>query len=640
VGQGDFEVIERFEESSYFQTENPPGVDAPVTAESVSPSAGAEHYPVSGPLKDLGPYVERDRLIPKEGAQAIYRSYDIGVEFNETYVEHMYMLSGRPLSIYLYDTNGQGIELSEQEIAAVGNTWQINDNQILRRADQEWEATLARTQQNVAAIINTAGGQDTAVEAGHSAAFSSVANVDLNSVQAPKQTGIWAGGEDMVLKPQTLYRAALVATEPQVVIPLTTAGEPILMNNNLQYTQVASDGSNFVSAIEDSFGQVEVGVKIVSDGKRAIVTDMRASDTAQSVPIDRQMINTVVKEALATVAPKPEPRSVFSWSFITSRFTSFVHHIHSFIDAVWDLRTTLDSAAWTDLTQSQRDELKGLIEAPNPDLEKNYDKSIEFFGLEGRPLPERLEINVLKDDNGTYGLMIESPEPIAWKLPEQIQSKFKGQGRVTMRAEKTTDTVEPPSPAYGPAKFIDCVLSGDEYIEILVQADIDLSGYKIERAYPDPTPPETYYSFSPNAHYREGTIIRIHSGLAPSNSTPNPERKDLYLGSSVEILSNDGETLRLLNPEGNEIHRRTFVSISTTFNELSHVIAPDADGTRTFIYFLDDNSDWISQLANGSYRFTWTFQRNAGNDLPILRRFGLTALEETVVEFNIPAELP
>lgn len=620
AGQGDFTVIKEFEEYAYFQTAGPPGIFVPLNNGAMTPSAESEHYPERGPLQDLRAYVaERDQtlqLVPREGAVAVYRSYDVGVEFNEAYVEHMYMLSGRPLSIYLFDNNGEGVQLAEQEIPAIGNSWRPNKYQFQRRADLEWESTLARTQQNVST--------------------SRVPKVDLKSDQVPQQSGIWAGGEDMVLKPQTMYRAALIATEPKVVIPLTTEGEPIRMNDNLQYVQVAPDGSNFVSALEDSFGQAEVGIKIVSDGISVIVTNMRASDTAQSVPIDRQKIDTVVKEALANVAPTTEPRSVFSWSFITSRFTSFLHHIHSFVDAAWDLRGTMGAAAWPDLTQAQQDELKGLIETPDPDLNMIYDKSIEYFGLEDRPLPERLEINVLEDANGRYGFMIESPEPIQWEVNEP--------GRVTIeKAEKAVDTVDPPSPAFGIVKFVNCVLSGDgdedEVVDILVQDDVDLAGYKIEHAYNTTTPFDTYYEFAPDSHYRAGIVIRIHSGEAPFSASPNPEVKDLYIGSSAEILSNDGETLRLVDSEGTEIHRRKF--IPTTFAEFSNIVlAPDSDGTRTFIYFLDDNTDWLSQLEQGTYRLTWAFKRNAGNNLPILRRFGSADAEQAVLEFNIPAQLP
>jgi hypothetical protein len=629
VGQGDFELVQRFEESSYFQTENPPGVDAPVAPGSVSPSTGDEHYPVGGPLRDLGPYVERDMLIPEEGAQAVYRSYDIGVEYNEAYVEHMYMLSGRPLSVYLYDNNGQGIELAEQEIAAVGNSWHKNNVQLQRRADLEWEATVARTRQNVATAIAAYDDEDSAKEAGHPAAFSGVPKVNLNSAGVPKQTGIWAGGEDMVLKPQTIYRATLVATEPQVVIPLTTDGAPIRINGNLQYMQITADGSNFVSAIEDSFGQAEVGVKIVSDGKRAIVTNLGASGTAQLVPIDRKMADTVVKEALNNVAPKPEPRSVFSWSFITSRFTSFVHHIHSFIDAAWDLRGTMGAAVWPDLTQAQQDELKGLIETPHPDLKKIYDKSIEFFSLEGRPLPERLEINLLKDDHGQYGFMIESPEPLEWRLD--------GKGRVTLKVFWSDTAMESPLPAYGSVKFIDCNLLA-EWVEILVQTDIDLSDYKIERIYTDGSAPDLYYRFGVDSQYRAGTRIRIHSGSTPSEPF-DLERKDIFMGTGADILSNSGETLRLSDTEGHEIHRRQFTP--REFTILDTVIAPDSDGTRTFVFLRDkDSGEWINDIADGRFRFEWEFRRDAGSDLPILRRLGSTAPEQATLEFNVPAELP
>lgn len=629
IGQGDFEVVKRFEEYSYFQTEDPPGIYVPSNEGEMTPTGEDEHYPKRGPLKDLSPYISK--VTPTEGAQAVYRSYDVGAEFNEPYVEHMYMLTGKPLSIYLYDNNGQGIQTPKQDIAAIGSSWKINDKQFYRRADLEWESTVAQTQAVVSAMVTSAGGIDAAEDAGHPAAFSGVPSVRVE--QAPKQNGIWGGGEDMVLKPQTLYRATIVAIEPRIVVPLRTDGNPIRINNNLQYARIAADGSNFVSAIEDTFGQSELGVKIVSDGRRTIVTDMRASDTAQPVSIDRQLIDTVVKEALVNVTPKPESRPVFSWSFITSRFTSFVHHIHSFVDAGWNLRATLGLAAWPEeLTQERQNALNGLkalIEDAHSKRDDIFQKTVDLFKLEDRPLPEQIEINVLEDANGRYGFMIESPEPIQWRIDRK--------GRVTLeKVQRSDNMIAPSMPAYGPVKFIDCDLQAD-WVEILVQTDLDLSGYKIERIYSS-TPPDTYYRFDEGSRFRAGTIIRIHSGFPPPAPQPIQERKNLYVGPSASILGNAGEILRISDQEGREIHRRQFApSDYETFT--SFVIAPNADGTRTFLFLLNNSGVWINQIPDGVFRFYWHFLRDAGPDLPVLRRSGSTTPEKTFIEFNVPAEL-
>lgn len=469
-----------------------------------------------------------------------------------------------------------------------------------------------------------------AEEIDHPAAYSKVPDITLD--EATKQNGVWSGGEDFVLKPNMLYRAALIAMVPRVVIPFTIQGEPIIIGEKLQYTQVTQQESNLTDALEDNYGQSESGMKVISDGQRIIVTDYKASDEAKMISIDRDLIDDVIKETLEPSEPKQESKAVFSWSFFTSRFTSFVHHIHSFVGATWDLRATLGPLAWPELTQQQRNELKILIESTNPQREEIYRKSIELFALRDHPLPERLEIQVLKDSNGPYGFLIESPEPIQWR--------HQGKGRVTLEVRRAVNNMESPLPAYGPVKIIDCDLLGD-WLEILVQTDIDLSGYKIERIDPATDTsilPDVYYTFGPNSKFKAGTVIRINTHSQPNNYVPSVERKDIFIGTDSDILSNTSEMLRIIDATGREIHRRQFAP--REFEKLQTVIASDSDGTRTFVFLRDSSRTWISQLPDGTYWFQWAFRRNAGGGLPILRRRGSTAPEEATLEFNLPAELP
>jgi hypothetical protein len=104
------------------------------------------------------------------------------------------------------------------------------------------------------------------------------------------------------------------------------------------------------------------------------------------------------------------------------------------------------------------------------------------------------------------------------------------------------------------------------------------------------------------------------------------------------LLPNNGGLLKLSDSGNQEVHCRHF--IPGPFTKISAVLAPDSDGTRTFIFLIDGDQKWIDQLTDGTYRFTWTFRGDAGNDLPVLRRFGSPAHEQTMIEFNVPAALP
>ena len=47
------------------------------------------------------------------------------------------------------------------------------------------------------------------------------------------------------------------------------------------------------------------------------------------------------------------------------------------------------------------------------------------------------------------------------------------------------------------------------------------------------------------------------------------------------------------------------------------------------------------RTADATYRFDWTFKRDAGDEkLPVLRRCGVITAEEASIEFKVPAELP
>jgi hypothetical protein len=314
------------------------------------------------------------------------------------------------------------------------------------------------------------------------------------------------------------------------------------------------------------------------------------------------------------------------------------------VDAAWDLRATLGPIAWAALEEGdeRRVALKELIETEPGRVQDIYDKALECFGLGDRPLPERLEINVLEDEHGQYGFFVESPEPIPWKLD--------GQGRVSLRVKKGMEEVASPTPAYGPAKLIGCNL-GEEQVTLLVQADVDLAGYRIEQVNGEGDGGVLYYEFCARSRFQAGTVLQIHASEPPAEPTAGVDQKDLY-GATAGIVSDAGSTLRLCDAKGREIHRRQFTPVPFVSYNLAmtspgasrtFVLAPDADGTRTFLFLRekhDGEHRWLDDLADGVYRFDWTFERDAGDKLPVLRRCGSTSAERAVIEFKLPAELP
>ena len=93
------------------RTEGPPGLthlDVPLGTDTSKPF-------VTG-LEDLTRYVRGTDppTVPPPGEKPIlfkpfYRAYDLGVAFNEDYVEQMYRMDRRDLGFYLYDNNNQPV---------------------------------------------------------------------------------------------------------------------------------------------------------------------------------------------------------------------------------------------------------------------------------------------------------------------------------------------------------------------------------------------------------------------------------------------------------------------------------------------------------------------------------------------------
>ena len=106
---GDFDRSES--KYLYFRTDEGPGIPPLVPNET-------ETYK-GKPVNQLKTYIER--TLPLDGAKAFYFGYDMGVVFNEKYIDKLF---AHPLVLRLKDRNGKILESPE-------GAW-MEDNQILR----------------------------------------------------------------------------------------------------------------------------------------------------------------------------------------------------------------------------------------------------------------------------------------------------------------------------------------------------------------------------------------------------------------------------------------------------------------------------------------------------------------------------
>ena len=174
-------------EYAYFQTEGPPGLTKLSLPAGRNP-ADADKFD-SG-LEDLTRYVNQTTppTVPAVGqkpvmAKPFYRAYDVGVHFNENYVDLMYRISGRDLGLYLYDNNNLPVTDAEGRLFVQSGDWGAVEELTLTEGEQKWVA-LSNTANRCLPVIE-----------------------QESIVHDKKLTSAIAG---RVLRPDTVYEARLI----------------------------------------------------------------------------------------------------------------------------------------------------------------------------------------------------------------------------------------------------------------------------------------------------------------------------------------------------------------------------------------------------------------------------------------------
>lgn len=531
-----------FTESSYFQTKNPPGAYLPTDAAKVVPpedakipSGDMEHYPYRGPLRDLSPYVEftiPPQVASNEPQNPVYRSYDIGIQFNKSYVSQMYKMASLPLRIRLFDNNNNEIRDANGDILSLKNNWSDNGKETLTREQKQWKEILKNSD----------------------------CNFNLSSEPLPdKNQSLNVGSIELALDPQTFYKAKLYAD---------------------QYP-------------------------------------------------------------------------IYPFSFVTSRYCTFTHHLHSFVDAVWDY-DVLSGHPTHPLVNGAT--LDTTIVPSTPKLESDiFEDLIKLFKLDNRQLPKQLEMMVLNDSTPKYyGLLLESPEPIDWSRINLIVKQNSGNTQLEecssivkiIKANSDSGSTEP----------------NEEWVDILLKESINPSDIIIEHKHLSDTSPNfaEYFTFHDEQILPAGAIIRIHSGNKKYDTTTGAlvldvdDPKEYYhryqddsalapTSSAFNFRSTSGSTedevVRITDKNGKILHKRVMLLRSDAYSSKDYVLIRNKDQTSAFI-FLKSSTDNYGGLVDGRYKFEFTFKRDTGDGKPILKRNNSSDSEEAVIEFNLPPSLP
>ena len=171
------------EEIGYFRTEGPPGLaNLSVPVDTPNPDT------FDSGLSDLARYVKQTipATVPPAGQppllpKPVYRAYDVGVEFNEDYVDLMYRIAGRDLGLYLFDNNNQPVRDAAGRLIVRPNLWGHVETLTFDATEQRWIQ-----------IVN----------------LSSCAAVDVATV--PHDVKLIASAVEQVLQPDAVHEARLV----------------------------------------------------------------------------------------------------------------------------------------------------------------------------------------------------------------------------------------------------------------------------------------------------------------------------------------------------------------------------------------------------------------------------------------------
>jgi hypothetical protein len=144
---------------------------------------GRDAYPGGGVLAGLDSYIFRtipDNGAGEDGKRPVYRGYDIGVEFNENYIDRLYNLAKMPLEIHILDNNGV-------LVAKRSNYWAEGPEQRYSEGERKWISNLNQN--------------------------NSMRCTEVDWSEVPGDSVLFARGEHMTLRSNTLHKAELVAKE-------------------------------------------------------------------------------------------------------------------------------------------------------------------------------------------------------------------------------------------------------------------------------------------------------------------------------------------------------------------------------------------------------------------------------------------
>ena len=652
-------------QAAFFRTEGPPGL-AQLSVPIEPESAVAETA-----LDDLGLYVGQTipPTVPPRGQtprlpRPVYRAYDPGIAFNVDYVDLMYRIAGRDLSLILYDRNNQPVRSPNGGVAIADNPWGVAETLTLASHETSWLAMIAANgcvpdidqtvipgnltlaaaaevllpdmlyqARLVASSLHedfsridttvgtgrwhphdfTTGGGTSAWAIGHT-----TAPVAANLIQTGLTGALNPGGTILgtaaVLESDpaapgadsptlwTDYRvAAHLRAEAGSAIGLAfrwkdsetfylfamdqTAGTgrslyrvsgsgPALMAHD---DELFLHGRDYAVVIE-TIGEV---IKVWVDGTLVFHVVDAAPIASGTIAMHCSNASGAVFSDVKVHDLSTGANSAYTFSFTTSCFVDFAHHLHSHDDDAWETACTLSA---TDLAEVRGNAVSTLDAAATDEEARAFDRlADDLLGTRAGQEPVRTETYRITDVAGeVIGVLVRSPEPI-------------DRSRLALSLLHAPDPA-PASVAPSRVKLIAAELGAaqpsDEIVVLLIREPTDLSGWSLQiRPVPcsdkerldDPAVEwTTIYSFGAEDVLPEGTLVRIHSGPGPVGMVDTARMIERHRAVPGEVgdlkLTGDCVDLRIIGPEGEVAHARRFID-DARYSPIGFMVLRKADDT-------------------------------------------------------------
>jgi hypothetical protein len=263
---------------------------------------------------------------------------------------------------------------------------------------------------------------------------------------------------------------------------------------------------------------------------------------------------------------------------------------------------------------------------PSEQEARDYDFLAQaILGLAALQPPSELQLLRIVRNDITRALLLLSPEPLDWERTTVALAS----SSTLITASTTPDRLKITGITFGTGQ------PNQESVQLMLHQDSNLSGWRIEyrslaesAADGDWLPYYTFASGDDSGEmFRSGTRVHIYAGNASAAPAAPPNTVQRFIATGSESgtlhLPSAGAELRLLRADGAVEHARQLLPDSAFSSQTVQVLRK-ADGTAFFLV--------ASSLPQRTYRLTFTYRRDLGDDKPRLSEAGHTEDEQVILD--------